>query len=106
MSLSTDVQQALFGAGPVVLHVAGIDEAGRGPLAGPVLGAAVILDSAPPLKGLDDSKKLSPARREALALAIREHALAWFIASASVQEIDRLNILQATMLAMRRACEG
>src|SRR5690606_20003195 len=74
--------------------------------AGPVFAAAVILDPARPIKGLDDSKKLSPARREELALAVREHALAWCIASATVEEIDTLNILQATMLAMRRACEG
>src|SRR3546814_20888010 len=72
----------------------------------PVFAAAVILDPARPIKGLDDSKKLSPARREGLALAVREYALAWCIASATVEEIDTLNILQATMLAMRRACEG
>ncbi|NYT86063.1 ribonuclease HII [Pollutimonas harenae] len=106
MNPQVDGQFDLFDAGPVVLNVAGIDEAGRGPLAGPVFAAAVILDPARPIKGLDDSKKLSAARREALALAVREHALAWCIASASVEEIDTLNILQATMLAMRRACEG
>src|SRR5690606_39669084 len=88
------------------VHVAGIDEAGRGPLAGPVFAAAVILDPARIIEGLDDSKKLTAARREELSLVIRERAVAWCVASASVQEIDTLNILQATMLAMRRACEG
>src|SRR5690606_30201684 len=88
------------------LRVAGIDEAGRGPLAGPVYAAAVILDPGRRIRGLDDSKKLSAVQREALADKIRERALAWCIASATVEEIDTLNILQATMLAMRRACEG
>lgn len=88
------------------ITVAGIDEAGRGPLAGPVFAAAVILNPARAIKGLDDSKKLTAQRREELSIVIRERALAWCIASASVQEIDELNILQATMLAMRRACEG
>ncbi|UHL64881.1 ribonuclease HII [Paralcaligenes sp. KSB-10] len=88
------------------MRVAGIDEAGRGPLAGPVFAAAVILDPERPIHGLADSKTLSAARREQLALTIRNQALAWCIASASVEEIDSLNILQATMLAMRRACEG
>lgn len=83
---------------------AGVDEAGRGPLAGPVYAAAVILDPDRPIEGLDDSKKLSPERREFLAGQIRERALAWAVAHASVEEIERLNILQATMLAMRRAC--
>ncbi|NYT60953.1 ribonuclease HII [Alcaligenaceae bacterium] len=87
-------------------YVAGIDEAGRGPLAGPVYAAAVILDLARPIMGLNDSKKLSAIRRDQLADQIRRDALAWCIASASVEEIDSLNILQATMLAMRRACEG
>jgi ribonuclease HII len=86
--------------------VCGVDEAGRGPLAGAVFTAAVILDPARPIDGLADSKILSEARRDALALLIRERALAWCIASASVEEIDRLNILQATMLAMSRAVEG
>src|SRR5690606_30439519 len=85
---------------------AGVDEAGRGPLAGPVFAAAVILDEGTLIEGLDDSKKLSAARREELALEVRERALAWCIASATVAEIDQFNILQATMLAMRRACEG
>lgn len=85
--------------------VCGVDEAGRGPLAGPVVAAAVILDPARPIDGLNDSKKLSAKRREALAIAIRERALAWSVAEASVEEIDRINILQASMLAMRRAVE-
>ncbi|WAB92544.1 ribonuclease HII [Pseudomonas citronellolis] len=86
--------------------VAGVDEVGRGPLCGPVVTAAVILDPARPIIGLNDSKKLSEARREALFDEIREKALAWFIARAEVEEIDRLNILHATMLAMQRAVEG
>ncbi|PLC54184.1 ribonuclease HII [Pollutimonas nitritireducens] len=101
--LKTDL---FFSNLPAAMRVAGIDEAGRGPLAGPVYAAAVILDPARPIMGLDDSKKLTPQRREELALEIRSDALAWCIASATVEEIDRLNILQATMLAMRRACEG
>jgi len=84
-------------------RVAGVDEAGRGPLAGPVVAAAVILDPARPLAGLADSKTLSAARREALAGQIRAQALAWALGRAEVEEIDRLNILQATLLAMRRA---
>jgi ribonuclease HII len=83
--------------------VCGIDEAGRGPLAGPVVAAAVILDPARPIAGLDDSKKLSEKKRHLLAGEIREKALAWAVAEASVEEIDRLNILHATMLAMQRA---
>lgn len=83
--------------------VAGVDEAGRGPLAGPVMAAAVILDPARPITGLADSKILPEERREALAQVIRECALAWAVASASVEEIDRLNILQASLLAMTRA---
>lgn len=86
--------------------VAGVDEAGRGPLAGPVVAAAVILDPARPIVGLNDSKKLSEAARERLAVEIREKALAWTVAEASAVEIDRINILQATFLAMRRAVEG
>lgn len=84
----------------------GVDEAGRGPLAGPVVAAAVMLDPARPIEGLRDSKKLSAAARERLAEAIRGEALAWCVAEASVEEIDRLNILHATLLAMRRAVEG
>ena len=86
--------------------VAGVDEAGRGPLAGPVVAAAVILDELRPIAGLADSKKLSPKRRLALYDEIRAKALCCSVAEASVEEIDRLNILQATMLAMRRAVEG
>ncbi len=86
--------------------VCGVDEAGRGPLAGPVYAAAVILDPQRPIFGLADSKKLSERKREALAILIRERALSWSIASASVAEIDELNILQATLLAMRRAVES
>lgn len=84
----------------------GVDEAGRGPLCGPVVAAAVILDPARPIAGLADSKKLSEKRRNALAIEIREKALAWCIAEASVAEIDRLNILHASMLAMQRAVAG
>lgn len=86
--------------------VAGVDEAGRGPLAGPVVASAVILDDLHPIKGLADSKQLSAARREALYDQIRARALCCSVAQASVEEIDRLNILQATMLAMRRAVTG
>ncbi|MBU6503821.1 MAG: ribonuclease HII [Burkholderiaceae bacterium] len=86
--------------------VAGVDEAGRGPLAGPVVAAAVILDDLHPVRGLADSKKLSPRKREQLFDEIRAKALCCSIAEASVEEIDRLNILQATMLAMRRAVQG
>ena len=86
--------------------VAGVDEAGRGPLAGPVMAAAVILDDLQPVRGLADSKQLSARRREALYEQIRARALCCCVASASVEEIDVLNILQATMLAMRRAVEG
>jgi ribonuclease HII len=86
--------------------IAGVDEAGRGPLAGPVVAAAVILDDLKPIKGLADSKVLTAARREKLFDEIRAKALCCSIAQASVQEIEELNILQATMLAMRRAVEG
>ena len=86
--------------------IAGVDEAGRGPLAGPVVAAAVILDDLRPIAGLNDSKKLSPARREKLFDEIRAKALCCSIAQASVEEIDEINILQATLLAMRRAVEG
>jgi len=84
----------------------GVDEAGRGPLAGPVFAAAVILGDAHRIKGLADSKMLSAVKREALAVQIRRSAVAWAVASASVEEIDALNILQATLLAMRRAVEA
>ena len=86
--------------------VAGVDEAGRGPLAGPVVAAAVILDDLHPIAGLNDSKKLSASRREALFDEIRAKALCCSVAEASVEESDRLNILQATLLAMRRAVQG
>ena len=86
--------------------VAGVDEVGRGPLAGPVVAAAVILDPDRPIDGLRDSKRLAPARREVLAETIRERALAWSLGRAEVDEIDRLNILQATLLAMARAVAG
>jgi ribonuclease HII len=85
---------------------AGVDEAGRGPLAGPVVAAAVILDDLSPIDGLADSKKLTARRRETLFDEIRAKALCFAIAEATVQEIDQLNILQATMLAMRRAIES
>jgi ribonuclease HII len=85
--------------------VCGVDEAGRGPLAGPVYAAAVILDPKRRVNGLADSKVLDPARREVLAARIKERAIAWSIASASVEEIDRINIFHASMLAMRRAIE-
>jgi ribonuclease HII len=85
---------------------AGIDEAGRGPLAGPVVAAAVILDPRRPIPGLRDSKLLSAAARERLAAEIRARARAWSVAQADVAEIDALNILQATLLAMRRAVDG
>lgn len=86
--------------------ISGVDEAGRGPLAGPVCAAAVILDPARPIAGIGDSKRISPARRERLEPLIRDQALAWSVAWASVEEIDRLNILHATLLAMRRAIES
>lgn len=86
-----------------VILIAGVDEAGRGPLAGPVTAAAVILDPARPIAGLADSKKLGPARRERLAEEIRAKSLAWALGRADIAEIDRLNILQAALLAMQRA---
>jgi len=85
---------------------AGVDEAGRGPLVGPVMAAAVILDPAQPIAGLADSKKLTPKSRERLDQEIRSKAIAFCVAQASAEEIDVLNILQATMLAMTRAVEG
>ena len=86
--------------------LAGVDEAGRGPLCGVVVAAVVILDPARPIDGLNDSKKLSARKREALAELIRERALAWSISEASPAEVDQLNILGATMLAMQRAVAG
>jgi ribonuclease HII len=97
-SISTKLSQGLM--------LAGVDEAGRGPLAGPVFAAAVILDPKRPIFGLADSKALSESKRECLYGQIKEAALSWSIAQASVEEIDRLNILKATLLAMRRAVEG
>lgn len=91
--------QTIIGMGPI----AGVDEAGRGPLAGPVVAAAVILDPARPIAGLADSKRLSPQQRAELAVDIQAQALAWGLGLADVEEIDRLNILQATLLAMCRA---
>jgi ribonuclease HII len=99
------VQQVAF-AWDLPGLVAGVDEAGRGPLAGPVVAAAVILDEMHPIAGLNDSKKLTALRRERLYDEIRAKALCCSVAQASVEEIDRLNILQATLLAMRRAVEG
>ena len=87
------------------LLVCGVDEAGRGPLAGPVFAACVILREDDPIEGLADSKVLSHDRREQLAMQIRNRAAAWAVASASVEEIDRINILKASLLAMRRAVE-
>jgi ribonuclease HII len=87
-------------------RIAGVDEAGRGPLAGPVIAGAVILDPEKPIEGLRDSKRLSASRRDELFDQIRERALAWAVGRADVEEIDRINILQATMLAMSRAVEA
>jgi ribonuclease HII len=98
-------QADLFADAWQARRVCGADEAGRGPLAGPVVAAAVILDARRPVDGLRDSKQLAPGRREALAEAIRQRATAWAVAEASVAEIDRLNILQASLLAMKRAIE-
>lgn len=88
------------------LLIAGVDEAGRGPLAGPVFAAAVILDQVRPIRGLADSKTLSAGRREELAVLIRERALCWAVGRAEVEEIDQINILQASLLAMKRAVMG
>ncbi len=87
-------------------YIAGVDEVGRGPLAGPVVAAAVILDPERPIAGLADSKKLSEKRRDAMDQIIRENALAWSLGRAEVAEIDSMNILQASLLAMRRAVEA
>jgi len=86
--------------------ICGVDEAGRGPLAGAVYAAAVILDPTQPIAGLADSKKITEKKRDLLALEIRQKALAWAIASSSVEEIDAINILQASLLAMKRAIES
>lgn len=90
---------------PLNLLICGVDEAGRGPLAGAVYAAAVILNPHRPIQGLADSKKLSEKKRDTLAIEIKQHALAWAIASSSVEEIDSINILQASLLAMKRAVE-
>ena len=87
------------------LFVCGVDEAGRGPLAGPVFAAAVILDDYRPIPGLNDSKKLSKKRRDFLELEIKQHAMDWAISEASVKEIDSVNIFHASLLAMRRAID-
>ncbi|MDO8248619.1 MAG: ribonuclease HII [Rhodoferax sp.] len=109
-SKSSKADQAAAQQAELIWHVpglvAGVDEAGRGPLAGPVVAAAVILDDLNPIKGLADSKILTALRREKLFDEIRAKALCCSIAEASVEEIERLNILQATLLAMRRAVEG
>jgi len=96
----------LFDPGCWPACLAGVDEVGRGPLAGPVVAAAVILDPARPVEGLRDSKRLSEKRRQCLAAEIRERALAWSLGRAEVEEIDRINILQASLLAMQRAVAG
>lgn len=98
--------QAELFATPLPTHVAGVDEAGRGPLAGDVFAAAVILRTSHEIPGLTDSKKLSEHKRLTLASIIREQAIAWCVARATVDEIDTLNILQASLLAMKRAVEG
>lgn len=90
----------------MIVQIAGVDEVGRGPLAGPVVAAAVILDPEQPIEGLIDSKKLTAKRREHLAEEIRAKALCWCLGRAEVEEIERLNILHASLLAMRRAVEG
>ena len=100
------VQASLFETNTSHVHSAGVDEAGRGPLAGDVYAAAVILNTERPIEGLADSKTLSEKKRIMLAAQIKTEALSWSIAVATVQEIDQLNILQATLLAMKRAVEG
>jgi len=105
-SAGADLLQVFDAETLLTMRVAGVDEAGRGPLAGPVYAAAVVLDPGRPIEGLNDSKMLSERARDELAPLIRERALAWCVASVSVAEIDTLNILNATMLAMRRAVDG
>lgn len=99
-------QLCLFTSGQPDALICGVDEAGRGPLAGAVFAAAVILDEKQPILGLNDSKKLSAKKREQLTLEIKQKALAWAVARAEVEEIDSINILQASLLAMRRAVES
>ena len=102
--LEYQLEQELIDAG--YANVCGVDEAGRGPLCGPVVAAACILPMGLVIDGLNDSKKLSPKKRDKVFDLIRENAIAYCIAEASVEEIDRLNILEATLLAMRRAIDG
>jgi ribonuclease HII len=104
--LDADLFSSSFYEGYPAEGLVGVDEVGRGPLAGDVVAAAVILDPARPVTGLDDSKKLTAERREQLAVEIRESALAWSLGRASVAEIDEINILQASLLAMHRAVQG
>jgi len=104
-TVADDFPMILSGHSNTVRWACGVDEAGRGPLAGPVYAAAVILDPAYPIEGLDDSKKLSEKKRDLLAPLIKERAKSWAIASASAQEIDQFNILKATFLAMQRAVQ-
>ena len=104
--IAPDPQFSLLHSGWSPVRAAGVDEAGRGPLAGPVIAAAVVLDLSRPIDGLRDSKKLTLARREALAAEIREHSAAFCVARAEVAEIDELNILRASLLAMERAVSG
>ena len=105
--MSRLTQSGLFvSVDPTAQFCAGVDEAGRGPLAGDVYAAAVILDPAQPIEGLADSKVLTEKRREVLAPLIQQRALAWCVALANVEEIDQMNILQATLLAMQRAVLG
>ncbi len=100
------MQLPLFGSEQPGALICGVDEAGRGPLAGAVFAAAVILDGRRPIAGLNDSKKLSAKKREQLSLEIKEKAIAWAVARAEVEEIDSINILQASLLAMRRAVDA
>jgi ribonuclease HII len=102
----TEARRAKSRGGKAVEYIAGVDEAGRGPLAGPVVAAAVILNPARRIRGIADSKVLTEEERDELAVEIRKHALAWSVAWADAAEIDTLNILQATFLAMRRALCG
>lgn len=104
--LTETMQQNGFDFGGQPRLVAGVDEVGRGPLAGAVVAAAVILDPAQSIEGLTDSKKLSEKRREALFVEIQQKALAWAVGRAEVEEIDEINILQASLLAMKRAVEA
>ncbi len=107
MEMQIEMNSELLGIEPADMDgVAGVDEAGRGPLAGPVVAAAVILDPCQPIAGLADSKTLSEAQRQSLADLIRARALTWALGRAEACEIDEINILQATLLAMRRAVDG